>query len=365
MTVHAAKGLEFPIVFVTHLTRGTGGRGDPVVIVPAGPTGRTLVSVGGSLAEAGAAVQERDREETKRLLYVAVTRARERLYLAAVLKHGKFRPGTGSLAEVLPPSLRDAFVQAAKGAGVEWRAESGGVHALRVVAVAAQPAEEVDAGDGSPAPGASTSEAIPPGDRRPTDFGPLADAAGQRRVAAAGRAMREAGGSPPGLGLPTGSPAAAADAALVGTVVHRLFQSADGRAGLDQEWLARQARAYLTMREEAAGVELDAVVDAAVAHFLALRARPDVAALLEGATCHYEVPFSVRLAGDPADGTERDSVIRGSIDCLAILPDGRIRVVELKTGRPQSWHAVQLDTYVRAVRALFPGAPVDGQLIYP
>jgi ATP-dependent helicase/nuclease subunit A len=134
MTVHAAKGLEFPVVFVTHLTRGTGGRGEPIVIVPAGPGGRPLVSIGGNLPDAAAAVEERDREETKRLLYVAVTRARERLYLAAVLRNGSFRPGAGSLAEVLPPSMRGLFAQAAAG-GDEGRAsEAEGRSELEVAA---------------------------------------------------------------------------------------------------------------------------------------------------------------------------------------------------------------------------------------
>ena len=133
MTVHAAKGLEFPIVFVTNLHRGTGGHGDPVVIVPARAGGRQLVSVGGSLPEADDAVRERDREETKRLLYVAVTRARERLYLGAVLKDGRFQAKAGSLGEVLPASLRDAFTRAATGGvSVEWRPENGSVRLLGV-----------------------------------------------------------------------------------------------------------------------------------------------------------------------------------------------------------------------------------------
>ena len=39
MTVHASKGLEFPVVFVVNLARGSGSRRDPVRLV-ADPSGR-------------------------------------------------------------------------------------------------------------------------------------------------------------------------------------------------------------------------------------------------------------------------------------------------------------------------------------
>ena len=46
--------------------------------------------------------RRREREETKRLLYVALTRARDRLYLGTVAQGWWIQPGRGSLAEVLP-----------------------------------------------------------------------------------------------------------------------------------------------------------------------------------------------------------------------------------------------------------------------
>jgi len=57
-------------------------------------------------------------------------------------------------------------------------------------------------------------------------------------------------------------------------------------------------------------------------------------------------------------------IVRGSVDCLAEQPDGRVVVVEFKTGRRHAWHAAQIDLYVRAARALFPGRPVERRLIY-
>jgi hypothetical protein len=40
------------------------------------------------------------------------------------------------------------------------------------------------------------------------------------------------------------------------------------------------------------------------------------------------------------------------------------KILEFKTGRPSPSHQRQLDLYVEAVKALFPGAPVVGRLVY-
>jgi DNA helicase-2/ATP-dependent DNA helicase PcrA len=84
MTVHAAKGLEFDVVFITGLEQG--------------------------LFPHDNAAQERDGlEEERRLMYVAVTRARKRLYLSHAqtrMLHGQTRYCLPSLfLEELPPEL--------------------------------------------------------------------------------------------------------------------------------------------------------------------------------------------------------------------------------------------------------------------
>ena len=146
MTVHAAKGLEFAFVFLVNVGRGTGGGGEPVLLVDDARSRRAMVSVQGGLPEAEEAVRERDKEETKRLLYVALTRGRERLYLAAVLRGGRLQPGRGSLAEVLPESLVSLFPRIAEAgrAGIpeiEWVARDGGRHRFRVCPAPPPPAD--------------------------------------------------------------------------------------------------------------------------------------------------------------------------------------------------------------------------------
>jgi len=115
MTVHASKGLEFPIVFVVNMAKGASGPPRPVrVVVDADAEGtqQSSVTVGPFVSEMDEAERQREKYETKRLLYVAMTRARDRLYLASALKDGQMAPGRGSLGEVLPPSMRALFQQA-------------------------------------------------------------------------------------------------------------------------------------------------------------------------------------------------------------------------------------------------------------
>jgi ATP-dependent helicase/nuclease subunit A len=126
MTVHAAKGLEFPIVFVVNMARGAGGI-RPAVRVNDGPDGEPSVSVADYQSEADEDAAAREREELKRLLYVAVTRARDRLYLSTALKKGKFRGGRGSLGDVLPQTLKAIVESVRPGESARW-----GAHEFRV-----------------------------------------------------------------------------------------------------------------------------------------------------------------------------------------------------------------------------------------
>ena len=94
------------------------------------------MSVGEFESEADEDLKARDREESKRLLYVGLTRARDRLYLSSVIKDGAWKPGSGGLGEVAPASIGKLLVQAAvstsDGETVHWAGKSGTRHILCV-----------------------------------------------------------------------------------------------------------------------------------------------------------------------------------------------------------------------------------------
>ena len=145
MTVHAAKGLEFPIVFLVDVGRGTGTQ-VPAIRVVTGPSdGTPSVSVWPYRTAADEDERLGDLEETKRLLYVAATRARDRLYLAAATRDGKVAVNRGSLGEVLPPDFTATLEHAiqASATRLEWTGSSGHTHVL-VVRGGAAPAADCE-----------------------------------------------------------------------------------------------------------------------------------------------------------------------------------------------------------------------------
>jgi hypothetical protein len=104
MTIHRAKGLEFPVVCVADL--GKDGREDDgqLRISDDGIVGLRLANLGGGavdstrLADIKAQAKRAAEEEERRIFYVAATRAQEHLVLSGATDLGK-RPEPGELSE--------------------------------------------------------------------------------------------------------------------------------------------------------------------------------------------------------------------------------------------------------------------------
>ena len=335
MTVHASKGLEFPIVFVVNLARGTGNRRAPIRVLPAGDNGRSAsVSVGDYQSDVDDDGGAKEREETKRLLYVALTRARDRLYLGSVLKDGRLQPGRGSLAEVLPPTLAHTFTQsaAALDGRVIWRAASGSSHRLDVC---------------SPAGTLHCVSVRPVPEDRPDDFEPLADASMPRRTIGAAVNAEEAPAAPTGP---------AESDRLIGSLVHRLIQRHGLAATLCADDVLRAVRPLADSGHLVDTVALPEVAARAIRVYAAICARDDVRQNYASGEWLHEVPFTMR---------EQDGILRGTIDCVVRRHDGSVCVLEFKTGRPRAEHQVQLGLYARAAEHVFQGYRVDALLVYP
>jgi ATP-dependent helicase/nuclease subunit A len=310
MTTHAAKGLEFPIVFLVNLGRGSGGGRDAIRVAATSRDDEIAVSVGTFTSAADDDQADRDREEVKRLLYVAITRARDRLYLATSLdERGRFTTLRGGLADVMPPDLRAIVEQAGlapTGSALTWRGQSA-AHVFHVVRA-----------EGTlPAPVEATVAAAPALDRGQL---PSVRPIRARRVSSAG------GLEPAGASSQSRTPWP--DARQLGTEVHQLLErGAGGQVEGTIEDLAARLAGVAEQR---------------------LRA--------QGRTPRWhEVPVVFH------DGS---TLWRGTIDALVEEPGGGLTVLEFKTGGERTSHAAQLAVYLAAVKALLPGREVSGELVY-
>jgi ATP-dependent exoDNAse (exonuclease V) beta subunit len=333
MTIHAAKGLEFPVVFVVNLHVGGRGRGSGITVSERGPDGLSDVTFGSS--EATRLEDARDTEELKRLLYVAVTRARDRLYLSAVLDQYRLKRTARAFSGLLPESLADAFADAASGSDVVQWSSPEGPFDLAVCEV--RP------------PVAAIAEPVAPD-----------DVVQVNAVTVSGVEANSVSAFVAGAG--PGRPAAAARAGrtgdrLIGTLVHRLFQR-DPDPALPADALATIVAGLVGDAERVDVDRFDEVVENAVAAWRRVREDADLVALFATGRRDYEVPFSFR-APSPATG-----ILRGVIDCLVSHPDGRLTVVEVKTGDPRPEHDRQARLYAEAVSAAFNDSPVAIKIVY-
>lgn len=338
MTIHAAKGLEYPIVFVVNVTRATGGLPPAMRVVAASDDNRPLVAVSTYDRDAKRVEADQEREETKRLVYVALTRARERLYLSASApRSGRVLPG--SLADVLPADLVQLLtaVPADGETGRTWRGERTS-HRFTVCPVPPPAAHPVE-------PGAEV------GIRHdvPAGLAPL-EHVRRSRGSVTARAL--------GRFAPLDSSAFEGDAdhdVLVGRLVHRLL--ARGRPDMDDAALALHTRS-LAAPDEVATITDDLVVEV-VRLFRAVTIDDELRGWLSHTDARFEVPVSLRT--DDADG--HPQIVRGTIDCVVPVGD-TLHVIEFKTGQRRRWHQRQLDIYREAVTRLWPRHRVEGHLVY-
>ena len=340
MTVHGAKGLEASLVVVLDgcdvqgpeprlLAVPVGGNGDDVPVW-VGRKGEDPPAV----AAARAAWQARGLEEHNRLLYVAMTRARDRLVIA---------PFRGKAQE--PPEAWCAMVR------------RGFAHATQALVRTETPYGPVDLwreGRGTPAIAGAAASTRPPTVPEWL-YAPLADGPEPVPVLRPSGALSAVGVRP--NGRPSGGRTGRAEARRRGTLVHGLVDhlartAPSERGDAARHWLAVRTRGL--GRREVAGIHADAF--AVIDH-------PDIADLF-GPGSRGEVAIAGRIG---ADGAERH--VSGQMDRLLVRPD-EVVVADLKTGRPSPDGRVpppylaQLALYRALLRDLHPGRPVRTLLVW-
>ncbi len=299
MTVHGAKGLEAPIVFLPDTCAVPAARFDPVLL-PAQHRGEDLplwpVRKANDEALAGAA-REKARalqgEEYRRLLYVAMTRARDRLYVCGH-KGAKKLPDACWYA-LIQEGLKDALEPVETPRGTVWRKE-GKRAAPAGDSVTAEALPPLPAWAHQPAP----EEAVPPRPLAPSRF------------------EGEAGAEPPVLS-PLGGDTQ--KRFKRGRIIHRLLETLPE---IDAEkWDAAAARFLAAPGHDLSEAERKEIWQAARAVLEA----PDFKALF-GPGSRAEVPV-VGIVETPSGPLS----FAGQIDRL-VEREGEILIVDYKTIRP-------------------------------
>jgi len=331
MTVHGSKGLQANIVLLPDTCAVPDSRLDSKVYwdedddyalwVPHRDGGVALTE------DFRDAAKRRGLREYRRLLYVAMTRARDRLYVCGW--EGKQGRAEGCWYDLVAPAIES------QGSEIElpdgrtgWRLDSPQTADIEG---ASESGGEVDA---PPAP----VWLAQPAPAEPEPSRPLTP-------------------SRPDDDPPVRSPFGAGDGArfLRGRLVHKLLQHlpelpADQRPAAARAFLARPAH----------GLEAGTVEDT-VAEVLAVLDDPAFAELF-GPASRAEVP----LIGD-IDG----AVIAGQVDRLLVTPDA-VAVIDFKTNRPPPQQVAdvpavylrQMATYAEALRRIYPERRVRALLLW-
>jgi ATP-dependent helicase/nuclease subunit A len=340
ITVHGAKGLEAPVVFLP----------DTLQIPKIAPSlvwsasGLPLWLKSGDAAPARAARAEADLkrdQEYRRLLYVALTRAADRLYVCGW--HGRQNPAPGNWYEYIQAGLKAAggesfAFDASKliGKSDGWKGEG-----MRLVSRQRGKAEL----SAKPAPlGQSAKTKLPSWARSnpPPEPAPPKPLAPSRPVTEEPAASSPLGGDG-GLQFQRG------------LLVHRLLQILPGidpasRAGAARRFLALPVFALPKEQRESISSET-----------LAVLSHPDFADLFSPQSA-AEVPI-VGLVGGHA--------LSGRIDRL-VVTDSEVLIVDYKTLRPvpenesrvPPAYVAQLANYRAAIGGVYPGKKIRCALLW-
>ncbi|MGI9512349.1 MAG: double-strand break repair helicase AddA [Anderseniella sp.] len=351
MTVHGAKGLEAPIVFLPDTCSVPDTRKIGNVLFAAGnvPVWRLKSDYATGVTDA-----LRDEafaglmEEYNRLLYVAMTRARYRLYVCGFVK----AKGNAAQAEA-PNASWYAMMHAALTHGddplLSEHIDTDGFHTWR--------AGEPQVSDDKQSASGNAAEAIPPPDWAHLPAQPVS---APGRWLAPSR-MDAPGQTDEGWSSETAlSPLAPRSDARFrrGQLVHRLLQSLPELAGEQREPTARRFLAAHGVSEP----ELGATVSEIMTLFADRRFAP-----VFSAAGRAEVSIAAMI-----DLPDRDRLgLTGQIDRLVVEPD-RVLVVDFKTNRPPpasvdgvpGIYLRQLAAYSKALERVYPGRAIECALLW-
>jgi ATP-dependent helicase/nuclease subunit A len=356
MTVHGAKGLEAPIVFLPdtmqmpkHAARLLWSKADKGLWLPLWSPRRSMDEA--RLTEARAALKQAEIGEQQRLLYVALTRAADRLYICGW--HGRQKPPADCWYFTIQEGLRQIgqaydFDCAVELKGDSWR-DTGYRYASDQQAKP-EPARPVPRGT-RPVPTPTPSWFRAPAPLEPARPRPLAPS-------------RPAGDEPP-----VRSPAGPEDGRRFrrGVIIHQLLQllpdvALDQREAACRRFLARSIHELSAAEQEEIAEES-----------LRVLAEPGFAPLF-GPGSRAEVPIAGEIAG-----LAGSHIVSGQIDRLLVSEES-VLVVDYKSNRPPPMvesevpaiYLRQMAAYRALLAHLYENRPVrcallwtDGPLLMP
>lgn len=372
MTVHGAKGLEAPIVFLPDTcATGTANSGGKIVALedlrPNADAAAPFVwPVSGSrtlqpVQDARDVQKQRDTEESNRLLYVAMTRPRDRLIVAGF--EGKRGRGKGCWFDLVCAGL-GIDPDAPGDDPVLWRLDETQADGVAPDAKPKDAAEDV-----SPVARPAWAETAAPREKSlsiplaPSRLAPYeTDDAGEPSTDEPARdPLAEPAASPPVTAKGDGA-GLAGDRFLRGTLTHALLEHLPGIAATAR---TKAAAAYLEAR---AGHLPERTRKSIAKEALAILADPDFGALFAAAS-RAEVPLVAEIPNPSGRGPALK--LTGQIDRLAVT-DEAVLIIDYKTNRaaPSSVEDVapvylyQLAAYRLALAEIYPDKPVRAALLW-